>query len=326
MTSIHPKRQTHRSASRPQIQTPVQNAGPVSRIVTFTPTRVDSGETRHVIVGTLGELARIDEDGNALGDSVTPFPAAIPCSTQIEGGWLGIWIEPEHRLARMARLNLDAEWQDGSSRGELRTSLVRNMQPASAEWTRSMDAEPTAVSRTETGFCFALRGRGIYHLDSQANEIWRAKLPSVLDGRRRGLETAISMHASKDKLSVWYDNGLVVQLSMDDGSEIDRRNLNASERIEAVFHSDSQHFIALAGGGISIQDENGVLESHATPGPVFAARRIGETWEFTGWRHDGRLDEKGLSLAERPEIGVGFVGQRVLSNDGTLAAFGITRS
>lgn len=298
----------------------------MSRIVTFTPTRVDLGETHHVIVGTLGELARIDDDGNALGDSVTPFPAAVPCSTQIDGGWLGVWVEPEHRLARMARLNSDSEWKNGNPRGEFRTSRVRDMQPANAEWTRSMDAEPTAVCRTETGFCFAVRGRGIYHLDAQANEIWRAKLPSVLDGRRRGLETAISMQASKDKLSVWYDNGLVVDLSMSDGSEIDRRNLNASERIEAVYHSDSQHLIALAGGGISIQDENGVLESHATPGPVFAARRTDETWEFTGWRHDGRLDEDGLSLAKRREIGVGFVGQRILTNDGTLAAFGITRS
>ncbi len=298
----------------------------MSRIIPFTPTRVDSGESEHVIIGTLGELARIDDKGDAIGEVVSPFPAAVPCSTQIDGGWLGVWVEPEQRLARMARLRFDSEWQNGIAKGELRSHRSSTIQPAEADWSRAMDAEPTAVCRTETGFCFALRSKGIYHLDEEANEIWRAMLPSVLDGRRRGLETALSIHPTEDILSIWYDNGLVVDLSMKDGIEIDRRSLKTPERIDAIFHSENEHLIALSGGGFCIQDHNGVLESHSTHGPVMAARSVDGAWEFTGWRHDGRLSEGKLSLSERPEIGVGFVGQRILTNDGTLSDFQFTRS
>lgn len=297
----------------------------MTRVVSFTPARVDVGVSEYTVVGTQGELARLDPDGKSIQSEVQPFPAAIPCSTQIDGGWLGIWVEPDHRLARMALLNNDIDWQDGKSRSDMRLSQSKNLHPAGAEWSRSMEAEPSAICSTDSGFCFALRSRGIYHLDPQCNEIWRAKLPSVLDGRRRGLESAIALHPSMNCLMVWYDNGLLVELSMKDGSEIDRRSLNISERIEAVFHSEKSHFIALAGGGFSILNQEGILESHATPGPVSSARFVEGSWEFTGWRHDGRLSDE-LVLKQRQEIGVGFVGQRILTNDGTLADFEITRS
>jgi hypothetical protein len=57
-----------------------------------------------------------------------------------------------------------------------------------------------------------------------------------------------------------------------------------------------------------------------------AARYQDGAWEFTGWRIDGRLFEGILEISKRTEIGVGFVGQRVLTNDGTLADFPFTRS
>lgn len=295
-------------------------------IVDFTPARVDEYDEGYIIIGTQGELTRIGADAELESRMVKPFPASITCSTGIDGGWLGVWVEPELRLARMARLDTDAEWIDGNTRSDLRIKPPSSIQPAQAAWVRSMDTEPTTVCRTEQGFCFALRGRGIYHLDADANEIWRAQLPAVLDGRRRGLETAISIFVSTESLSIWYDNGLVVELSLEDGSEIDRHSLRVSERVEGVFHHESQHLLALAGGGICLSDGKQILESHKTPGPVVAARHTDSGWELTGWRLDGTLHNGELSLATRPEVGVGFVGQRVLTNDGTLADFQITRS
>ncbi|HII43708.1 TPA: hypothetical protein HA325_03725 [Candidatus Thalassarchaeaceae archaeon] len=299
----------------------------MQRIIPFTPARVDDSDDNHIVVGTLGELAKISAEGKLASKVSTPFPAGISCSTAFEGAWLGIWVEPEMRLARMASLDIEADWQDGATRSALRTSDDSTLvHPAEAIWSRSLDAEPTAVCQVEGGFCFALRSRGVYRMDIEAKEIWRASMPSVIDGKRRGQETAISMSVSGEILRIWFDNGLVVDLSMEDGSELDRRNLRVGERIEAVFHSKNEHLLALSTGGIARTNAEQVLESHPTSGPVMAARYQDGAWEFTGWRIDGRLFEGILEISKRTEIGVGFVGQRVLTNDGTLADFPFTRS
>ena len=57
-----------------------------------------------------------------------------------------------------------------------------------------------------------------------------------------------------------------------------------------------------------------------------AARIRNEEWEFTGWRFDGRLSDLGFEISSREELGVGFVGDKVLTNDGTLCKFAFTRS
>ena len=61
-------------------------------------------------------------------------------------------------------------------------------------------------------------------------------------------------------------------------------------------------------------------------GPLFAARIRNEEWEFTGWRFDGRLSDLGLEISSREELGVGFVADKILTNDGTLCEFVVTRS
>ena len=86
--------------------------------------------------------------------------------------------------------------------------------------------------------------------------------PGTIDGKLRGLETAISISQSKNSLSLWYDNGLVVDISLDSGIEIDRRILQTLDRIERVFHSEKFHLLALAGGGFLISDGEQILESY----------------------------------------------------------------
>ena len=163
-------------------------------------------------------------------------------------------------------------------------------------------------------------------MDLEANEVWRSSLPGTIDGKLRGLETAISISQSKNSLSLWYDNGLVVDISLDSGNEIDRRILQTPDRIERVFHSGKSHLLTLAGGGFLISDGEQILESYSTPGPLFAARIRNEEWEFTGWRFDGRLSDLGLEISSREELGVGFVADKILTNDGTLCEFVVTRS
>ena len=299
----------------------------VERTVPFTPTRVDDCGENYVVIGSLGELAKLDNDGKLIEDCSIPFPSTITHSTNLGDYWIGIWLEVEMRLARISSLNLSNIWENGNSRGELRTSLdPMSLHPKNSVWSHALDSEPTCLTGLGDDFCFVLRGKGVYRMDKEANEVWRSSLPSTIDGKFRGTETAISISQYDDFLSIWYDNGLVVDISADSGVEIDRRSLQISDRIERVFHSGDLHLLALSEGGFLISNRETVLQSHNTPGPLFAARNRNGNWEFTGWRFDGRLSNSSLEISPRNQLGVGFVADKVLTNDGTLSDFTITRS
>ena len=299
----------------------------VERTVTFTPTRVDDCGEYYIVIGSLGELAKLDRDGTLIGGSSIPFASTITHSTPLVGHWIGIWVEAEMRLARIASLKLDDLWENGVSRGDLRTSLnPMRLHPQNSVWSHALDSEPTCITSLGDNFCFILRGKGVYQMDLEANEVWRSSLPRTIDGKLRGLETAISISQSKNSLSLWYDNGLVVDISLDSGIEIDRRSLRIPDRIERIFHSEKSHLLALAGGGFLISDGEQILAHYSTPGPLFAAVKRNEEWKFTGWRFDGRLSNSGLEISSRNELGVGFVADKVLTNDGTLCEFSVTRS
>ena len=299
----------------------------VERTVPFTPTRVDDCGGYYIVIGSLGELAKLDRNGTLIGESSIPFASTITHSTPLVDYWIGIWVEAEMRLARIASMKLDDLWGNGVSRGDLRTSLnPMSLHPQNSVWSHALDSEPTCITSLGDNFCFVLRGKGVYQMDLDANEVWRSSLPSTIDGKLRGLKTAISISKSENSLSIWYDNGLVVDISEDSGVEIDRRSLNIPDRIERVFHSGESHLLALSGGGFLISDGEKILESYSTPGPLFAAIRRNGVWKFTGWRFDGRLSNLGLDISSREELGVGFVADKVLTNDGTLFEFAVTRS
>ena len=299
----------------------------MERTVPFTPTQVDGCGECYIVIGSLGELAKLDQDGKLIEEYSVPFPSTVTHSTHLVDFWIGIWVDAEMRMARIASLKLDDLWQDGISRGDLRAPLdLMSLHPQNSVWSHALDSEPTCISSLDDDFCFVLRGKGVYRMDSEANEVWRSSLPSTIDGTLRGLETAISISQSKDFLSIWYDNGLVVDISADSGVEVDRRSLKISDRIERVFHSGESHLLALAEGGFLITDREKVLESHSTPGPLSAARIRNGNWEFTGLRFDGRLSNAVLDISSREQLGVGFVADKVLTNDGTLCEFAITRS
>ena len=98
----------------------------------------DCGEN-YVVVGSLGELAKLDNDGKLIGNYSIPFPSTITHSTNLGDYWIGIWLEVEMRLARISSLNLSNIWENGSSRGELRTSLdPMSLHPKNSVWSLSL--------------------------------------------------------------------------------------------------------------------------------------------------------------------------------------------
>lgn len=163
-------------------------------------------------------------------------------------------------------------------------------------------------------------------MDPEANEVWRSSLPNSNVGRRNGFETAISISNSEDKLSIWYDNGLIVDIALDTGLEIDRRKIKISERIERVIHGNDSHIIALSQGGFLLSDGEGIVEPYKTPGPLLSARQKDGIWELTGWRFDAIIRETSLDISSRDQLGVGFIEGKILTNDGTLSEFSFNRS
>ena len=52
-------------------------------------------------------------------------------------------------------------------------------------------------------------------------------------------------------------------------------------------------------------------------GPVYDVKSVQGDWIWTGWRHDGRLSKDGtITMNSRENIGIGIVGENVLTNDG----------
>ena len=292
----------------------------------FTPRRIDVGETTSVVVGTLGELCRVDSRGELISPVCQPFPAPVTSGVVLEDRWIGIWVEVEFQVARMAALPLDDAWRDGIGREELRTVLRNDgleAVPAASIWSRTLDSEPMALTRVGDGFAFAVLGRGIYLMDADANEIWRAAIPHVgVDGSQRLHRQILEMFVIGDVLQIWMEDAEVYEMSLDDGRIIDQRVIGLSDRLEAVFHSKHLGWLlALSGGGIvRFESLDSAPDIHPTAGPVIDAVEGDSGWVWTGWRHDGMLVDDGVVSRPRRELGVAVLADSVLTNDGTWSA------
>ena len=90
----------------------------------FAPIKIDSGNNIHVISGVSGQLLKVDDQLNRLGEVSQPFPALITSSTIVGKKWIGVWIERELRQARMAAFDLNEEWKNGEKKADLRSNKL----------------------------------------------------------------------------------------------------------------------------------------------------------------------------------------------------------
>ena len=298
--------------------------------VGFQPMRVDRGESATVIVGSSGELVRIDEFGTILHQSVKPFPASVTGGAVLDDIWVGAWVEHELQQARMAALPLAGEWKAGEGRGMLRRkSEMVDLMPSSAIWSRFLDAEPMAVSRAGDGVVFATLRKGIYKIDEGATEIWRAPYPewpqlSELASR----DYLVSSNEVDGRIFVWSMAGGVTVLDSEDGGHILSTVVSLPDSLSDVMHSNEGGWLLLLNGGsIALLED---LESEPTvvrtPGPVSDAVHDGKYWKWTGWRHDGAIIDGEVQCISREQVGVALVGNRVLTNDGDWDDFRLNHS
>ena len=68
-----------------------------------------------------------------------------------------------------------------------------------------------------------------------------------------------------------------------------------------------------------IEEEETIVK---TPGPALDAVIVDGEWRWTGWRHDGILTDGRPNYSSRDGIGVGIIGEKVLTNDGFWGEFG----
>ena len=296
----------------------------------FQPMRADRGESATVIVGSSGELVRIDEFGTILHQSVKPFPAIVTGGAVLDDVWVGTWVEHELQQARMAALPLSGEWRTGENRGMLRqNSEMFDLMPSSAIWSRFLDAEPMAVSRAGDGVVFATLRKGIYKIDEGATEVWRAPYPEwpQLSGLA-SRDYLVSSNEVDGQIFVWSMAGGVAVLDSEDGGHILSTVIPLPDSLSGVRHNNEGGWLLLLNSGsIALLED---LESEPlvvrTPGPVSDAVHDGKCWKWTGWRHDGALIGDEVRSIAREQIGVALVGDRVLTNEGYWDDFGLNQS
>jgi hypothetical protein len=296
----------------------------------FQPIRADRGESATVIVGSSGELVRIDEFGATLHQPVKPFPASVTGGAVLGGAWIGTWVEHELQQARMAALPLAGEWESGGGREMLRQKIEpADLMSSSAIWSRFLDAEPMAVSRAGDGVIFATLRKGIYKIDEGATEVWRAPYPawSHLSGLA-SRDYLVSSNEVDGQIFVWSMAGGVTVLDSEDGRHILSTIVSLPDSLSDVRHSNEGGWLLLLNsGGIALLED---LESEPTvmltPGPVSDAVHDGKFWKWTGWRHDGALIDGVVQCIARAQIGVALIGDRVLTNDGDWDDFGLNHS
>ena len=204
-----------------------------------------------------------------------------------------------------------------------------DLMPSSSIWSRFLDAEPMAVSRAGDGVIFATLRRGIYRIDEEAVEIWRAPYPEGPD--LSGLASRDSLVSSNEidgRIVIWSEAGGVTAVDSEDGRQILSTAVPLPDSLSDVRHSEEGGWLLLLNsGGVALLDDlQSEPEVVRTPGPVSDAIHDGECWRWTGWRHDGALRDGEVQCATRDQFGVALIGDRVLTNDGTWDNYGLNHS
>ena len=286
----------------------------------FAPIKIDSGKNIHVISGVSGQLLKVDDQLNRLGEVSQPFPALITSSTIVKEKWIGVWVERDLRQARMAAFDLNEAWSDGETKAELRSNKLDSaLHPSSSIWSQILDSEPTALSNVENSICFSTINRGIYRINDESKEIWRAEIPEWKQiSKINSLDEIIGFLNTEEGTILFSKAG---GFAVIDGSSniVKKGVLKLPEVVTGVqYEKEKGWFIKLNGKYFATLSKlTDSPKIYKVLGPIYDVKSIQEDWIWTGWRHDGKLSKDGSIIMEsRENIGIGIVGDNVLTNDG----------
>lgn len=291
----------------------------------FTPTRVNRNDDTVIVIGTSGELARLNLDYNNISPYSKPFPTTIMSGILFDNIWIGIWIDRELQDARMAGMPLDINWENGIGRDVLRTSSSisdLNIMPKNCKWQKILTAEPMALSKVGDNIVFATNNKGIYMINQEGEEIWRDHYPIWQGlGISSEMNPIVSIIGNGSDLVIWSAAGGMMVLDKERTLKISKIFKLNDKISNVIFSKNGGWFIMMHGKSIVILDD---VDSEPyiikTPGPVLDAFFESEKgiWRWTGWRHDGKLITKNneFSFKERDNIGIHISNSKILTNDG----------
>ena len=286
----------------------------------FAPIKIDSGDDIYVISGVSGQLLKVDKNLKPLADICTPFPALITSSTILGNIWIGVWIERDLRQARMAALDLTDDWSNGPTKSDLRDYQSGfSLHPSSNVWSQILDSEPTALSQVDGSICFSTINRGIYKIDGESNEIWRAEIPKWSEIEKINTFDEIVAFLSYEEKLVLMSKAGGFAIIDENGNLVQKGVLKLPEVITGFqYEKELGWFIKLNGKYFAtLSSLTDSPKIYKILGPVYDVKNIQGEWFWTGWRHDGKLTKEGKLITEsRENIGIGIVGENVLTNDG----------
>ncbi len=304
----------------------------------FTPSKLFRGDGVSILVGTQGEIIKMDKEYNFTGPIAKPFPSTISEGIIVDGIWAGFWVDQEFRHSRMGAFDLNEELLDGDSREKLRNSFtnkyseIKNpyghieaiLKPKGALWSHILDNEPLAIGKNESNLIFSTRNGGIYSIDLDASELWRSEIPVWQElGEIRNENAIIAICSTEENIYLWSEGGGIAELNPTDGEIISTRTIEINEKITKVlFDEKGGWFIIFHDGEIgqmnSVSDKLNIFN---TGSPVIDAIYDEGAWKWTGWRQDGKLVSGHQRVVSRDNIGVGITGKLVITNDGTWDSF-----
>jgi len=292
----------------------------------FTPSKLFKGDGINILVGTQGEIIKLDNEYNSVGEYVKPFPSPISEGIIIDDIWIGFWVDQEFRDSRMGALALSEEILDGESRDKLRNSFANKsiVKPNGTLWSRILDSEPLAIGNYNSNLIFSTRNGGVYAIDIDANELWRAEIPIWPElGDIRGENEIISICGTEENIYLWSEGGGIAIINPIDGEIISTKIIEINEKIsKVVFSERGKWFIIFHDGEIGqMESFEGKLTIFNTGSPVIDAIYDEGIWKWTGWRQDGRIEKGRELIVPRDEIGVGITGDLVITNDGKWDVF-----
>ncbi|MBK63903.1 MAG: hypothetical protein CMB47_00040 [Euryarchaeota archaeon] len=290
----------------------------------FTPQMVNRNDNTIIVIGTSGELARLNFDYEYISSYSKPFPTTIMSGVLFENIWIGIWIDRELQDARMAGIPLEIDWENGIGRDILRTSSISDLdiKPKNSTWQKILNAEPMGLSKVGENIIFATKNKGIYMINQEGEEIWRDHYPVWPDmDISAEMNPIVSIIEDGPNIVIWSAAGGVMELNQERVIEVSRIFSLKDKISDVKFSKEGGWFVIMHGKSIAIlRDINGDPFLIETPGPVldaFFEPKEG-VWRWTGWRHDGEMKMKNndILFKKRENIGIHISNSKILTNDG----------
>ena len=298
--------------------------------IPFPPLQIHSIKTGFLVLGMDGEMQCYNESFVSTTDVMTPFPCKITHSTVVDMQFIGTWLDYDVLIGRMAAIQLDQPLIQGPTKSEVRRAASNQTEPphpAGHIWSRALNADVTGLVASDDGVIFSLWKRGVYKLDLDANEAWRAPLPRWVElNSIPGGDEILTLHDNEKTVLVVSKGAGFVHLSKEDGMIESQGILSQNISLQDHFFQDGQHLLVTTNHEIVWINNEDVHDTVQLSGPVQSALYDNENgqWYIAGWREVLIIGKAGHTVTQLDEVCNDIImiesEVHVVTNNGQLVA------